>query len=249
MMARECFNCGISEEKVRLYDAISNRGIDKICKLCSFDLDVPVLNRPTTEQIAASEGERISSRQRNYNSFSGSSNPTKSSFSNKSELLKKQETTLKDLIDKNFKSKFVPKKNPRADLVENFHWLIMRARRSKKLTQSQLAKEISESDSTIKMIEQGVLPIDDSRLIGKLESFLGIRINKTGITLEYTRKPLTKPIQFSRIESNNLTISDLKDIKEDDKPEFSEEPNFQDNLDDELEVEEMDEGDNEVSEK
>ena len=51
-------------------------------------------------------------------------------------------------MDKNYKEKVGEdlSKKPRADLVDNFHWIIMRARRMKKLTQAQFAKEIGESE-------------------------------------------------------------------------------------------------------
>ena len=69
-------------------------------------------------------------------------------------------------------------KKPRPDLVDNFHWLIMIERRKRKLTQEQLAKEIGESETVIKMAEQGFLPEDDYKIITKLESFLGVKIRK-----------------------------------------------------------------------
>ena len=47
----ECYRCGVSDEDERLFDAISAKGVIKICKNCSMEEDLPIiqpvdLNKP-----------------------------------------------------------------------------------------------------------------------------------------------------------------------------------------------------------
>ena len=47
----ECYRCGVSDEKERLFNAISRKGVVKICKNCSNEEDLPIiqpadLNKP-----------------------------------------------------------------------------------------------------------------------------------------------------------------------------------------------------------
>jgi ribosome-binding protein aMBF1 (putative translation factor) len=126
--------------------------------------------------------------------------------------LKQQEVTLRDLVDKKF-DRFVKEKKvaKRDDLIDNFHWILMRARRNKKLTVSQLAKEIGESERFVKMAEQGVLPEGDYRSIHRLETVLSINILRPEVAkqLEQQRKQLG----FDEMTARTLTISDLQDMK------------------------------------
>lgn len=162
-----CYICGISEEKARLFEALlqGQKGIVKICELCSRKEDMPIIKKPTTEQLKEAE-----KRPRYF----GGHQP-------KDQVYRKSgtETTLRSIIDKNYKSSVSMEKKPRPDLVDNFHWLIMIGRRKKKLSQEQLAKEIGEPETVIKMAEQGFLPEDDYKIITKLESFLGVKLKKS----------------------------------------------------------------------
>jgi len=94
------------------------------------------------------------------------------------------------------------------------------------MTISQLAKEISESETAIKMAEQGILPEDDYRLISKLESFLGVKIVKD---LEKSKKEnreveVARVLSFDSASMKNLTIDDMKKLKQQkDLEVFSEE--------------------------
>jgi ribosome-binding protein aMBF1 (putative translation factor) len=89
----------------------------------------------------------------------------------------------------------------------------MRARRAKKVTAADLAKEIGEPEKAIKMAEQGVIPEGDYNLIMKLEAHLGIRILKPEVAEELERRK--KQLGFDDFSSKNLTISDLQEMKKD----------------------------------
>lgn len=65
-----------------------------------------------------------------------------------------------------------------SDLVSNFHWEIKNARRLKNITRRQLASKVGESEETIKMVENGMLPRDNYILINKIQSALGLQLRK-----------------------------------------------------------------------
>lgn len=215
-MDSECFVCGISEQRARLLDAISSSGIVKICEKCSEKEGIPVMKRPTSQQLKDSEKENQT---------------VKKAFVQSSQVIKEAkekeatETTLRDIVDRNYLDKAPKGLRPRPDLVDHFHWAIMRARRAKKLTQEQLAHEISESLAAIKMAEQGILPEDDYKLVNKLESFLGIKLIK-GVpgVMESSDKP-PKRIEFDPETTKDLTIDDLRKMRDsgEDKEDLFEE--------------------------
>ncbi len=219
----ECSNCGISGDKARLFDVISKKGIIKICERCSFNENIPIIRKPTTFQLR--ESERRSTVYERLSRAAGINKEEKNISEKNRELIKKQETTLKDIVDKAYLEKVKAESKPRPDLIDNFHWVIMRARRSKKLTQAQFAKEIYESEIAIKMAEQGVLPEDDNKLISKIESCLGIKLVKKtepspqqilyeNIEKETIRK-IREPTElaFDPVSAKSLRIADIKEMK------------------------------------
>jgi ribosome-binding protein aMBF1 (putative translation factor) len=225
----ECSICGISGEKARLLDALSSEGIIKICEACSRAEDMPVLRRPTTFQLK--ESEKVP---RYYERYPFGEQKKKEE---KSKELEKTETTLREIIDREYERKVPSEKEPMPDLVENFHWIIMRARRAKKLTQEQLAKEISESEAAIKMAEQGILPDNYHRFVKKLESFLGVKLFKEDVSRVFEethaeRTPSDRApaqiLKFDKDTLKDLTISDLKKMKEEREESFEFQPAFDD---------------------
>ncbi len=219
----ECFKCGVSGSRVRLFDVISDRGIVKICEKCFSEEDMPIVRKPSSFQLWETKNKLPSSRQTVYERLSHMSGIKKAdNISERNrELLDKQETTLKDIIDKNLERsswKIVPKD----DLVDNFHWIIMRARRLKHLTQSQFARAIAEPEATIKILEEGVLVEGSYKVINKIENYLGIKLVKkeaVGKVREFDKK-----IDFDPITAKTLTISDLKEMKQKKEGEIFKKP-------------------------
>ena len=158
----KCFKCGVSGDRALLFGAVSEKGIVRICRKCSFEEDIPIIKHLK---------EEIEKRPSVYERLSRLS---KVEVKNKEEEINSQNKELGKIANDNF-SKNVLEKNP-FGMVENFHWIIMRARRSKKITQKQFAETIEESEEAIKMAEKGVLPKDDFLLINKIENYLSIRI-------------------------------------------------------------------------
>jgi ribosome-binding protein aMBF1 (putative translation factor) len=64
------------------------------------------------------------------------------------------------------------------DLVDNFHWEIVRRRRHLDMNRKQLAEKIGEKEEVVKMVENGILPKDDFMIINKLQEVLGINLRK-----------------------------------------------------------------------
>lgn len=202
----ECFFCGGQGAD---FDAVTTEGIMKVCRKCSFEEEVPVVRKPTTYQLKEAERKKPS--------FQEKAEEERQEI--KKELVRrenvvKQDVSLKDIIDKNFESKEPLKEKPKLDLIDNFHWIILRARRKKHLTQEQLASGIQESEAAIKMIETGQLPEDDYRLVNKIETFLGIRIreNEDGYVPAMENEP-ARVLDFKEDVMQNLTISDLQEMK------------------------------------
>ena len=213
----ECFNCGAKIDKVRLFDAISDEGVVKICEKCSKEEHIPIIRRPTTFQLKEAE--------RKQSFYEKATISLGKRFEEKEAPEKRQqEVTLREIVDRNYKRRVPKEKGPRPEMIDNFHWIIMRARRMKKLTQAQLAKEIEESEAAIRMAEQGVLPEDDYRLVNKLENYLGIKIVRPEFESEITPK-VSGRLSFSKDEAKILTIDDLRKMKE--EPEFEEEENIE----------------------
>lgn len=211
---KECAKCGISGETVRLFDAISKKGVVSLCPSCVEVDGVPIIQKPTTHQL-----KDVESRANVYERLSRMAgvDPVEHlqkfhpQEAKKREKLAAQEVSLRQLVDRNYEKKHEGKleKKPRTDLVENFHWVVMRVRRARKLTQDELARGIGESVAAIKMVEQGVLPEDDYRLVRKLEAFLGIRIVKA----ENREKSVAPAKLFDKVGSKEITIGDLQEVK------------------------------------
>lgn len=237
----ECFKCGISGNRIKLFEAIQTEGIIKICEKCASEEHIPIMKKPTAFQLQESEKEPLKFRDR------------VKKFEQKriaeNELLRRQETTLKDIVDRNVVIK--AEKSPKLplNLIDNFNWIIMRARRAKKLTQLQLAKELAEPEAAIRLAEKGIIPDDDYKLINKLESHLGVRLMRREAAEEIKQK--SRKLNFDLDTIKTLTIADLHELKKkkdnrvEDEPEFnkrnlSEEEKKLMNQDRELSEEEID---------
>lgn len=209
-MINECFFCGVEESKRMLFDAVVDEGLVKICDRCSREEHVPVIRKPTTFQLKESEREKPSFYER-----AEQRRKELAEKKIKRMEIEKQDVTLKDIINRTVKLKISEKRKSSVELVDNFHWIIMRARRKRKITQGQLAREIHEAEAAIEMIEKGQLPSDDYRLVNKIENYLGIRIRKQ----DENYKPImdkepARILEFDPDAINNLTISDLQRMKQ-----------------------------------
>jgi len=216
----ECFVCGVSGDVARLYDAISTKRIVKICRNCAIKEDMPVIKK---SGFSPKPEETLSIKER-LSKMSGL--PKGYKKAEKSDELKKQEFILRNVADANVRSSL--KSQKREDLIDNFQWVIMRARRLKHLTQGQVAEKVHEPEVTIKMAEQGILPKDYHNLIAKLEALLETKLRKsrTGGVSDFFSESLEQnekkqnfaedkevELKFDEDNTRNLTISDLQEMK------------------------------------
>ncbi len=166
----KCFKCGVSEDRALLFSAISEKGIVKICRKCSFEEDIPIMKYIE---------EKVEKRQTVHERLSRLSGIEMKNEEDKINIQISKEAkdeSLMKIANENFR-KNVLDKNP-FGMIDNFHWVIMRARRAKKLNQKQFAEAIEESEEAIKMAEEGILPKNDFVLVNKIENYLGIVIRE-----------------------------------------------------------------------
>jgi ribosome-binding protein aMBF1 (putative translation factor) len=228
----QCCKCGATRDKVKLFDAISDedRCIVKICENCAKKEDLPIIKKPTDFQLKESERrhtvyERLSKAAGlDKDRLPTRIQPEISSFT--------RERSLREIVDKNFVKRVPDRRMDYPDLIDNFHWVIMRMRRSRKLTQEQLAERIKESESTVSMAEVGKLPVRYDELIHKFELFFGIKLFKGGTESNQFQSERNvsefkiasgDKIKFNDETSRNITISDLKKMKEKKEAEIFEE--------------------------
>ena len=104
------------------------------------------------------------------------------------------------------------------ELVENFQWQISTARRSKNISRRQLANAVGESENTIKMLENGILPYNDFILLNKVQEYLGINLRKDGKTFIGSARALVdKNIGSSGISPKKYTLPQLPKKEEGNK--------------------------------
>jgi len=205
---------------VVLFDAISNEGIKKICRKCSFEEDIPIIRKPTEFKLNKIEdrGKTVYERMTKVSGFD------KRITIKEDEKVLGQNLELNKLIEKNILDATLNSKGME-NLVDNFHWIIMRSRRARKITQEQFAKKISEPLALIKLAEKGVISERNSVLVKKIENDLGIRllkgeeINSFEDEKEILKQELVKKVEddelkFDEITKRTLTVSDLNELKD-----------------------------------
>jgi ribosome-binding protein aMBF1 (putative translation factor) len=210
-----CTRCHVDGEEVRLYDAIYEGRINKICERCSIIENVPIIKKPNTAQLKESEqGVGVFERMRR---LSGIKDP------------QKEETFFRDdkLEELNKNPNLEMPENNRLDLITHFHWEIMKNRRRKGLSHKQLAEALGESEVVIQMIEKAKLPENAESIIKKLEQFFQTRLRKVPLREKITGPVRTTPVLLDE-EGNILdSIPEEKpyipEITEEDEEEIDEE--------------------------
>ncbi len=213
-----CIKCGASEDMAIIYDAISEEGIVKICKDCALKESIPIIrNVKKRDEKEKSVYDRLSK-------IAGL-NPEehKRKFIENNSNLDNQETSLREVVEKNFKqqvektSRDYPKlkeivAEEKFDLIEHYNWKILKARRARKISYKELAKEINEPEPVVRLAERGILPNSYQSLIRKIETALGINLLKQPQTEN-------KEVTFDPATTKRITISELKEMDEEEKKE------------------------------
>jgi ribosome-binding protein aMBF1 (putative translation factor) len=157
--------CGICEKDVnRLYAAVFDRSVINICEECAKLEGIPIMKKPTQEQLARAN-QRYTVRERMLK-ISGL-NPL-NAISPAHEIAQRHLSKLK-----------IPeKKQESSELIENYYWLIKVARRRKKITLSQLSQATGITVEVLDSIERGILVKNYVEIMLTLEKALGIRLLK-----------------------------------------------------------------------
>lgn len=212
-----CFKCG--EESSKLFGVVVNEGIVEVCCDCVEDDEVAFVQKSCVD-VLDNSNEKKSVYER-LSCIAGINPDEHKGFGDKSdEEVKEQDKDLIEIVNKN---SLIPSVDISSDLVRNFHWIVMRSRRFRKMTLTELSKKISVSEEVLKMIENGIVSEKDFEVIKKLELFLGIQI----LTSEAKNKIKSlseNKIGFDSITTRSITIEDLKEIQEKRESEIFENP-------------------------
>ncbi|MFH0711807.1 MAG: helix-turn-helix domain-containing protein [archaeon] len=186
-MAR-CAICKQSSDEVKLFEGIFRDEMVNICKECAEKEGTPIIQKPSESQLNKAD-ERFSVRKR-MEIMSGMRDAT--------EISEDQIITQGNLA----KLRVPPKKQFNEDVLDNYFWEVNIARRRKKLTVNQLARQTQIPIETIQAIEKGKIPKDFKPIFAKLELFLDIKLLKNHKT----------KINFTRTKDDEQEI--LKQVQE-----------------------------------
>ena len=202
---KRCHICGISEEQAFLYEGISKEGFIHVCRKCYVKDEIPLIN---TKNLEPGFEKKMTVRERLMN-LSGIRR-SEIEKSKEVEEPKEEADTLKKIIEKNFKENVSEEKKEYDDLVDNFHWIIMRRRRMMKLTREQFAKAVFEPVIVIEHLEKKVLPKNYVALMKKIQSFLRINLFRDQISFSLDPTALASESKVS----SGITISDMQGLHE-----------------------------------
>jgi len=181
-MVERCVRCNVNGDEVRLFDAVYEGKIGSLCERCSIIENIPIIKKPAASQLKESEkAVGVYSRMKRLAGIQDS---------------KKQETFFREdrLRELNeHPSLEIPEKD-KLNLIDHFHWEIMKNRRRKGLSQKQFAEILGESEIVIQMLEKAKLPEKAEQLIKKIEQFLQIRLTKISDTQRFLQTKRRTPV-------------------------------------------------------
>jgi len=172
----ECAVCKRDNDETHLFDGIYDGKISKICPKCAKIENIPIIKKPTPEQLV--EAERRYSVKERMEKLSGL-------YDDKQTLSRDQTIANKNLA----KLRFPIKKQQHPELVDNYYWLIQQIRRRKKFTIAHVSKETGIPENIIEIIERGILPKEFKNSISKLENFFNIQLFKKHQIQAFLKKP------------------------------------------------------------
>jgi ribosome-binding protein aMBF1 (putative translation factor) len=197
-----CYRCGIEISEIS--DFLTGEGIVGLCGNCVDEDDLPI-TKPS-ESAFFESGEKRSVRER-LSASAGINPQNHRNFEERDSMKKEPEKELVEFVRHNVHAS---SEKPISDsfLVRNFHWIIMRARRSKKLTLDEVSSKIAEPKELLELIERGHVSEKNISVLKKLELFLGISVftKEAREKIEFS----SKKISFDPVTSKSLTIEDLK---------------------------------------
>jgi ribosome-binding protein aMBF1 (putative translation factor) len=199
-----CARCDVNESEIRLFDSIYEGKMASLCERCAIIENIPIIKKPSTNQLKDSENKPPTKR------FQQKEQQEKTFFIN-DELNQLEQNPERELPEEN-----------KLNLIEHYHWEIMKNRRRKGLTQKQLATALGESEIAIQMIEKNKPPENTERLINKLEQFFQMRLRKVTEMEIYMREKEKQP---SLLDEHGQSIEIIPEpesvfIEEEPEPEI-----------------------------
>jgi len=170
-----CAICKKTGEETTLYQGIRATEMVNICEECAEDQNIPIIKKPSQSQLTKAD-KTYSVRER-LDLMSGRREAT--------EISGEQMITQRNLA----KLKMPKPKQTHPDVLDNYYWTLIMARRRAKMTISQLAKKIDTTPYAIQQIEKGIFPEDFKEIFLKLEALLGIKLLRVHETqVNFVRK-------------------------------------------------------------
>ncbi|NCN51598.1 hypothetical protein GW931_01150 [archaeon] len=205
----ECYLCGVTKDKAVLYEGIyKSRGIIHVCRKCYFKEKIPLVDKKDIKIERKNSHESVRER------LSRMAHVDVPRHEEKKMTFNQEDVHLKDIIEKNFKRELDSSTRAPEDLIDNFNWVIMRKRRSLKISKEKVAEDLFEPLIAIESLEKGILPRDYKSIIKKIENYLRINLRKNKEEIDH--KDI---INESRIPSGIL-VSDLKKKSEEKREDY-----------------------------
>jgi len=198
---QKCVRCGKREDGVKLFDGIYITELVKICEKCSIIASVPIIKRPSAEQLKDSE--------RPYG--------VKTRLMNLAGLgveQKKSKSALEELREIESRPELEKPESMSFKLVDNYHWLIQTTRRRKGFTAKQLAEAIFESEAAVNMLENKSVPRNSLQLIRKIEQILNLNLIQRDHFGEIIGNIKLPPLEPFRGENNEEFIEKVEILNE-----------------------------------
>jgi len=219
--------CKKTENEVELFEGISKDGMVRICAVCAEREGVPLIRKPSYQQLEPLN-ENVTVRER-MERLSG--------------LKKKKETDERLIIHGNSPRLRTPApKESHPDLIDNYSWELIIARRRKKLTTNQLANQIGVEVKLIEDFEKGHVPRGHQEIAQKLESKLGIKLltihpgkvsfnaparNKEEDILREVKERMAHPENYAPLDETKIIRSQKKESIEKGDFDFSKRENVE----------------------
>lgn len=133
MFMVKCYRCERSDSEVFLYEAISPGGRVFVCEDCYSKFKMPLIERRKVDW------EKLDSREGVKDRLSRMAHLSESSKVGNNNVEHFEDGNLREIIEKNFEKNKINDSFP-DDVFRNFHWAIIRKRRSLRITQNDLSK-------------------------------------------------------------------------------------------------------------
>jgi len=209
-MVELCERCGVSGNEVRLFDAIYDGRMSSLCERCSVIENIPIIKKPGAFQLKESEKSfGVYDRMKRLSGVA----------EEKEENTFFQEDKLNELDS--YPELEIPEKKS-LNLIDYFHWEIMKDRRKKCLSQKQLAETIGESEIAVQMLEKGKIPENPEIIIRKLEQFFQIRLRKMS-EVEKIMKQKKQMIEPILLDEDGVELDVIPEPEIEDKKSSAEE--------------------------